>query len=122
MEVNELVKKGTAVEKITTKSMPYEAFKDNEYIEKLLDRGKEHKRGNDHQHRGDDERQLDDPEIALMVGGVDVIAQHEEEAEHRGERTADVAHDVDDAVGLRAQGLGRDVRHESDGGVLDKLL
>ena len=52
-----------------------------------------------------------------MVGGVDVIAQHEEEAEHRGERAADVAHDVDDTVGLGAQGLGRDVRHESDGGV-----
>ena len=83
----------------------------------LLDRGKQHERGDHHQHRGDDERQLDDPEIALMVGGVDVIAQHKEQAEHRGERAADVAHDVDDAVGLGAQGLGRDVRHESDGGV-----
>ena len=84
----------------------------------LLDGLEEHQSRDDHQRGGDEEGQLDDPEVAGSgLGGVDVLAEHKDHAQNRGEGAAEVAHDVDDAVGLGPQGLGGDVRHESYGRV-----
>ena len=83
----------------------------------FLYREEQHQRRNDHQHRRDDERQLDYPDFSCLVSGVDIVAELKEDAKHRGERSAKVAHDVYDAVCLGAQGLGRDIRHERDRGI-----
>ncbi len=45
------------------------------------------------------------------------MGQHEGKAQHRGEGAAEIAHDIDDAVGLGPQGLGRDVGHQRHGRV-----
>ena len=83
----------------------------------LLDGGEEHQGRDDHEDGGDDEGHLDGPDIALGNRSVDIAAEHEENAEDRGKGAAEITHDVDDAVGSGTQRLGRDVRHQGDGGV-----
>ena len=83
----------------------------------FLDGLEEHQGGDHHQHRGDDEGQLDGPDVPVLGPGVDVVGEHHEDAQDCGEGAAEVAHDVDDAVGLGPQGLGGDVRHQGHGGI-----
>ena len=81
------------------------------------DRGKKYQSRDDHQDRGDDEREFNGPETALRDRGIDVIAENEQNSKYGCECAAEVAHDVDDAVGLGTQRLRRDIRHEGDGRV-----
>ena len=72
----------------------------------FADRHHEH---DDAQHHQNGDAGKDD-----VIAGV--LARGDEEADHRQcDHAADGAHEVDDGVGARAQGLGRQIRHQRDG-------
>ena len=74
---------------------------------RLLDRKEEHGDGDEHDGRDDDEQRL----IVHMLHtrGLGVGIKHSRDAEIQN--AADRAHQIDDGVRARAQGLGRDVGH-----------